>query len=494
MRRISLHCPRSGIPFIYFFDIYPSCSAITIRGHSNTSISVKGKFGVSSNFENVKCLDDALTLFHQMIRTKPLPSLVEFSKLYKTMLSMKHYSAVVSLFGEMQKSYIQIDGFILSIVINSYCLMHRVDCGFSVLPIYLKNGIPFNVVTFNTLIRGFFAENKVKDAVNLFKKLAKEKICEPNEVMYGTVMNGLSKRGHTQKTLTLLRLMEVGKTKPNIHNYNIVIDALCKDRNLDAAINLLNEMKQKVIPPDIVTYNSLIDGLCKLGQWEKVRTLFAEMVNFNIYPNVRTFTMVIDGLCKEGKVEDAEEVMRHMNEKGVEPNIFTYNVIMDGYCLCGQMDRARRIFDFMIDKSIEPDIICYNVLINGYCKKKKLAEAMQMFREISQKRPKPNMVTYNTILQGLFEVGRIGSAKQVFAEMLSTGPIPDLCTHTTLLDGYFKYGLVEEAMSYFNKLEIKRVSRDIGFYNAVINGLCKNDPWKTISQGRSSMQRKLGTL
>lgn len=57
-----------------------------------------------------------------------------------------------------------------------------------------------NVVTFNTLLKGLFAENKVKDAIELFKTLVRENICEPDEVMYATVINGLSKMGHTEKT------------------------------------------------------------------------------------------------------------------------------------------------------------------------------------------------------------------------------------------------------------------------------------------------------
>ncbi|KAJ8535685.1 hypothetical protein K7X08_023405 [Anisodus acutangulus] len=469
MKRISLCCPPRGISS---FATSSSALANTIvRVYSSCQSS---KLGLNINFEKVKCLDDAWTLFHQMVRMQPIPSVVSFSKLFKTMINMKYYSAVVSLFREMQKLGIPINGFILSNVINSYCLMHRADCAFSVLPIYLKNGIPLNVITFTALIRGFFAENKVKYAVELFKKLVREKICEPDEVMYATVMNGLSKRGHTQKVLSLLRLMEQGSTKPNIYIYNIVIDDFCKDGNLDAATNLLNEMKQKSIPPDIVTFNSLIDGLCKFGQWDKVRTLFSEMVNLNIYPDVLTFNIVIDGLCKEGKVKDAEEVMKHMVGKGVEPNIITYNAIMDGYCLCGQLDRARRVFDFMTDKNIEPNIFSYNILINGYCKEKKVAVAMQLFHEISQKGLKPNILMYTTILQGLFKVGRISDAENIYAEILSARLVPDLYTLCTLLDGYFKHGLVEEAMSLFNKLERKREDIGIALYSVVINGLCKN--------------------
>ncbi|XP_055829549.1 putative pentatricopeptide repeat-containing protein At1g12700, mitochondrial [Solanum dulcamara] len=221
--------------------------------HSYSSPSrttkVKGKVGLNnSNFE---CLDDAVTLFNQMVTMKHLPSVVDISKLFKNMISMEYYSAVLSLFGEMQKLGIPISVFILNIVINSYCLMGCSDCAFLVLPIYLRSDILFTPVTFTTLIGGMFSENKVKDAIELFKKLVRKKICEPDEFIYATVINGLNKSGHTQKTFNLLRLMEQGNTKLNIYIYIIVVDALCKDENLNAAITLLNEMKQRGIPSNV---------------------------------------------------------------------------------------------------------------------------------------------------------------------------------------------------------------------------------------------------
>ncbi|XP_055831999.1 putative pentatricopeptide repeat-containing protein At1g12700, mitochondrial [Solanum dulcamara] len=162
MRRIFLR-KCYGILSISSFHISHSYS-------SACPSKVKGKVGLnSSNFDKVKSLDDAVNLFNQMVRMKPLPSLVHFSKLFNNMISMKYYTAVLSLFREMQKLGIPIDVFILNIVLNSYCLMRRSDCAFSVLPIYLKSGIPFDVVTFNTLLRGIFAENKVKMQLNCSK-------------------------------------------------------------------------------------------------------------------------------------------------------------------------------------------------------------------------------------------------------------------------------------------------------------------------------------
>ncbi|XP_019255235.1 PREDICTED: putative pentatricopeptide repeat-containing protein At1g12700, mitochondrial [Nicotiana attenuata] len=232
------------------------------------------------------------------------------------MVNMKRYSSVLSLFREMRKLGIPINDFILNIVINNYCLMHCSDCGFSVLAIYLKKGIPFNVVAFSTLLRGLFAESKIKDAVNLFKKLVRENICEPDEVMYSIVMNGLSKMGHTQKTFDLLRVMEQGSTKPNTYIYNIVIDALCKDRMLDAAIGLFEEMKQKEglldeakdmlrkmehngHSPDNATYNIIVRGFLKFGETSEMTTFLKEMTGRDFSFDASTIELLIDVMAKD---------------------------------------------------------------------------------------------------------------------------------------------------------------------------------------------------
>ena len=109
MRRISLRNGNgNGISFISF----SADSVITGRScsscdYSKESISVKDKIGVNSSN-----LDDAVNLFHQMVTMKPLPSVVDFSKLLKNLINRKHYSNVVSLFREMQKLGIPIDRFI----------------------------------------------------------------------------------------------------------------------------------------------------------------------------------------------------------------------------------------------------------------------------------------------------------------------------------------------------------------------------------------------
>ncbi|KAK6785996.1 hypothetical protein RDI58_014521 [Solanum bulbocastanum] len=192
----------NGIPFISS----NSASAITVRSfpschYNNQSIGVVN----SSN------LDDAVTLFHQMVRMKPLPSVIDYDK-YETLL------------------------YFIALCIT-LLIVH------SVLPIYLKNGIPFNVVI---------------DAVELFKKLVREDSCEPDDL---TVMNGLSKRGHTQKTLGLLRLvnrLQLSNRKtfagmkplPSLVDFSKLFNNMISMKHYSTVVSLFCEMQILGIPID----------------------------------------------------------------------------------------------------------------------------------------------------------------------------------------------------------------------------------------------------
>ncbi|GKF25950.1 putative tetratricopeptide-like helical domain-containing protein [Tanacetum coccineum] len=122
----------------------------------------------------------------------------------------------------------------------------------------------------------------------LFKKLVREKLCEPNEVMYRTVINGLCKVGKTSKALELVRFMAKGSYKPQVDQYNMIIDGLCKDNMVDQALELFDKMIEKGI-----TYNSLIHGLCNFGREGEAAKLLTDMEEKEIYPNTRTYNILL---------------------------------------------------------------------------------------------------------------------------------------------------------------------------------------------------------
>ena len=142
-----------------------------------------------------------------------------------------------------------VDEYAMNMAINCYCLLNRIDWGFSVLGFFFKRGYMPDVITFATLLKGLFREYKILEAQELFRKIICEKLCQPSDKMFATVIDGLCKVGNTRAAIEFLRIMERGKCKPDTIVYSTIIDSLCNDRMVDEALALFSEMIDKGIPP-----------------------------------------------------------------------------------------------------------------------------------------------------------------------------------------------------------------------------------------------------
>lgn len=139
-----------------------------------------------------------MCMFREMVRVRPKPSICAFSKLLSVVVKMKHHYAALQMLDEMrQLGGVLIDEYTMNIAINCYCQLNRVDFGFSILGSFLKLGHEPGIITFNTLIKEFFLADKASHAVEIFKKLSRDKPCVPNEVTFLAVINGLCKAGYT---------------------------------------------------------------------------------------------------------------------------------------------------------------------------------------------------------------------------------------------------------------------------------------------------------
>ncbi|TYH21523.1 hypothetical protein ES288_A04G050800v1 [Gossypium darwinii] len=126
---------------------------------------VRGKGKTDHCFDNV---DHALSLFNKMIEKYPKPSIVEFTKLFATIVRMKHYVIVVSMCSQMELLGVSHDVYSVSISINCFCQLGRIDFGFSVLGKMLKLGVEPDVVIFSTLINRLCNQSNISVAVCVF--------------------------------------------------------------------------------------------------------------------------------------------------------------------------------------------------------------------------------------------------------------------------------------------------------------------------------------
>ncbi|KAL3630962.1 hypothetical protein CASFOL_023946 [Castilleja foliolosa] len=177
----------SNSPFLFIFRHFCAKSV------ANRNSREKMKLGLG----NIRNLDDALSVYDDMSRARPLPNVKQFNQLLSRVVNLKECSAAIYLFEDISCNLgIYVDEYTMNIAINSYCLSNRADFGFSILGWFFKLGCVPNVITFSTLLKGLFRENKINEAQELFRKMVKEELCELSVVTYGTVIDGLCKAGN----------------------------------------------------------------------------------------------------------------------------------------------------------------------------------------------------------------------------------------------------------------------------------------------------------
>ena len=99
------------------------------RNHSKASSKEfsRGKHG--REHDKIETLEDALKMFDEMLRIRPLPSVVCFNQLLGQIAKMKHYSVVISRYKQMGLRGIPTNVYTLNIMIDCFC--HLNSMGFS---------------------------------------------------------------------------------------------------------------------------------------------------------------------------------------------------------------------------------------------------------------------------------------------------------------------------------------------------------------------------
>ena len=147
--------------------------------------------------------DDAVALFQSMIQSRPLPTVVDFSRLFSGIARTKQYDLVLSLCKQMEFQGIVYDLYTLNIMINCLCRLQKLGFAFSVMGKMFKLGYKPDRVTFSTLINGLCLKGLVSQAVELVDRMVEMKVL-PNLIILNTLVNGLCLQDGLSEAMDML--------------------------------------------------------------------------------------------------------------------------------------------------------------------------------------------------------------------------------------------------------------------------------------------------
>ncbi|KAK9146351.1 hypothetical protein Sjap_006254 [Stephania japonica] len=367
-----------------------------------------------------------------------------------------------------------------------------------------------NVVSWSSLLAGYFQNGLPLEALNLFKIMHSSGSPRPNKYVFATILwscsdaralkqgeqchcyvfkSGMVYHLYVKNALVQMYLkcsvevaaLEVMKDVPgsDVYTYNLVINGLLEHGYFSKALEVMDDMANESIAWDHITCVRVL-GICsglkdlKMGiqvhnrilrtnvkfdafvacaiidMYGKCGQIFSARNAFNGLQdrNVVLWTAIMSASAQNGFFEDALNVFAEMEVEGIEPNELTYAVMLNS-CAGLSILRHGDMLNARVVKSGYTDYLAVgNALIHMYAKSGSIADAHQVFSNL----PYRDTVTWNSMISGYAHHGLGREALLTFQEMLAVEEIPDYVTFVGVLSACGHLGLVDDGFYYLNQL------------------------------------------
>jgi pentatricopeptide repeat protein len=223
------------------------------------------------------------------------------------------------------------------------------------------NNVTPQPTVLNMLIQAHIEERaNMKEVVDLVEQF-KDMDILPNIVTYNTMICGYFFRKDVQKARYVFEHLksQASSIYPDVVTYNSMIDGLLDNNQLDVALELFEEMQNAQIVPNEKTYSSLIQGFLTKKDLERAILFFREMqqrglvLDFTVlkyfFRQFRVVDSVDEAMIIYEEIKDCEFVPRlpriqenafgghvrlllthELLQNMGKPALFIFNCILDG--------------------------------------------------------------------------------------------------------------------------------------------------------------------
>lgn len=313
--------------------------------------------------------------------------------------------------------------------------------------------VPPNVVSWNSVIFGFFRNGQVVEAQNMFSEMLHSSGVKPNLVTWTTLISGLAQNGFCYDALMAFRRMQGFGIRPNSMSITSTLSA-CTDMAL-------------------LKYGRAIHGYV--------------MRHYNyMSPSLQITTSIMDMYAKCGNLRDANRIFDMCSTK--EKEIPVYNAMISAYASHGQSKEALALFQQMVKEGIVlPDHITFTVVLSACCHGRLVKEGLELFKYmVCELQMKPSEEHYGCLVKLLANYGQLDEALRIVLTMPSP---PDAHILGSMLAACGQNHEIELA-DYVAKWLLRLEPNNPGNYVALSNVYATVGKWDEVSNIRGLMKEK----
>jgi pentatricopeptide repeat protein len=244
-------------------------------------------------------------------RTKNLVTSVTYGSLLKGYSHAKEFDKVLSTYRELVDLNLK-----MSLVTFNTLMDACARCGEMVhIPGLLKDmsqqGVEPNTISYSIIIKAYCQENRLDEALKVWKDMVETTSFKPDEAMYNTLLAGCARKGLYDRGMEIFADMEQADVRPSNVTLSVLVKLAKRRQLLDKAFELCKDVSAKYrIRPNIHVLNNLLQACLEADDLPRAFSVLSQMVEENVRLDVRTYTLLLPECISRKKAREASSLLQ----------------------------------------------------------------------------------------------------------------------------------------------------------------------------------------
>jgi len=401
-------------------------------------------------------------LSRQIAETAPCLEIQNYMSLIRAAGKDKDVDRAFKVLERLKASNVSTDAAVHNCVLDVCVLAGDMGRARTLVAEMRENG-HLDVITYNTLIKGYCYASDLKTAKACFDDMAQDGI-QPNDISFNCLLNACvhASGGNFREAWATIDRMRASGARVDHYTISIMMKAMKRANNpkdIVRALELLDESHIDVCSDEILL-NSVLETCIRHQETRRLEGVIASFAKSKIRASVSTYGSLIKACSTLKNLPQCWAYWHRMQERGLEPTAVVLGCMLDALVCNRELEQAVELLD-ECKKTITPNAIMYSTIIKGFAATGQYTRAMATLRDIRSSGLKMTTAVYNTVIDAQARAGAMDEISEVLDTMKSDGIMPDAISWATIVKGHCVKGDLNKAFEVFRNTLKNCAPKDI---------------------------------
>jgi len=244
-------------------------------------------------------------------KTAPLVNAIIYGSIIKGFSHNKCFNRVWEVYDEMRSQKLQFSMNTYNALIDTCARSKELDRIPSLLKDIEAQGLKLGVVTYSTLVKGYCQTNMLDEAFDLFAEVEKSEECQPDEIMYNTLLDGCARLCLYTRGMALFDKMKNAGVRPSNYTLSVLVKLANRGKRINKAFELCEELTSTYrFRMNVHVFANLIQACIAHNDLPRALGVLEQMLQERVRPDVRTYSLLLRACIEQRKSSDAAGLLR----------------------------------------------------------------------------------------------------------------------------------------------------------------------------------------